>query len=127
MPVLPCTRRTVSTEKDAPQTIVPVHYGASSDNIGIVRYRAVIETHGAPTDASCAPTRGSVREILVPGGFVQGGIIVAFGGMRFISADLDDVLWAQLLSDACARACEILCVHPDSLLELGPRRGWRGA
>jgi hypothetical protein len=44
-------------------------------------------------------------------------IIVAFGGMRFTSMDLDDALGMQLLLDACADTLETVHIHPGGAFQ----------
>jgi len=86
------------------------------DDIKIVRYRPTTETRYA-TDAPRAPIQGSLRGRLTLSGFVEEGlledIIAAFGGARFVSMDLEDVLGVQFLLDACAETLQTLRVYPE--------------
>ena len=94
------------------------------DDIKIVCYRATPETHDGP-DTPRAPTQGSLRGKLTLSGFAVGELlermISTFGGMRFISLDLDDVLGAQLLLDTCAETLQTLRLNPDGILHLCKR------
>ena len=94
------------------------------DNIKIVHYRATPETHHTP-DAPCTPIRRSLRGKLALSGFAVGELlermISTFGGIRFMSLDLDDAVGAQLLLDACAETLQTLCLNPDGMLHLCKR------
>lgn len=91
------------------------------DGVKIIRYHTTTETHHTP-DTPRAPVQGSLRGNLTLSGFAVGELvekmITAFGGMRFISLDLDDVLGAQLLLNACAETLQTLRLNPDGMLHL---------
>ena len=94
------------------------------DDVKIVRYAGTTEADDPP-DTQSTQIRGSLRGKLTLNGFwdqkLLEEIIASFGGMRFISVDLDDVVGAQLLLDACAETLQTLRFHPESLLHSGKR------
>ena len=94
------------------------------DDIKIVCYRATPETYHTP-DTLRMPIKGSLRGKLALSGFAVGELlermISTFGGIRFISMDLDDVLGAQPLLNACAETLQTLRLNPDGMLHLCKR------
>jgi len=94
------------------------------DDIRIVRYRSTTEAY-RPTDAPRAVIQGSLRGRLTLSGFCEEGlleeIIAAFGGARFVSMDLEDVLGVRFLLDACAETLQTLRLYPKGLLRARER------
>ena len=92
------------------------------DDIGIMHYRAQPGEHGGsgvPSSPITGPLRGRLTlEDLAAEGLL-GDLIVASGGIRFVSMNLNDVLDAQLLLDACAETLQTLRLHPIGLLRPG--------
>jgi len=94
------------------------------DDIKIVRYGGALEALES-VDTQRAQIRGSLRGKLELDGFwdkkLLEEIITSFGGMRFVSMDLNNVEGAQLLLDACAETLQTLCFRPESLFRSGKR------
>ena len=72
-----------------------------------------------PLDIQLVPIIGGLRGRLALRGFgdqeLLEDIIVAFGGMRFTSMDLQDVRGTQLLLEACTDTLETLRIRPDDI------------
>jgi hypothetical protein len=90
------------------------------DNIEIAYYHTTTAADNT-LDTPRTPIHGSLRGKLVLIAFTEKEllekIIAGFGGIRFISMDLDNVLGAQLLLDACAETLQTLRLHPSSLFQ----------
>ena len=93
------------------------------DDINIVHYFAAEapETPRTPVQgslrgklalSSCSSVRNLFEEI-----------ITTFGGMRFISLDLDNVPGTQLILDACAGTLQTLRLNPNGVLHC--RKGFK--
>ena len=84
------------------------------DDINISHYHTWVGTHHA-LDTPIVPIKGELRGQLTLGNFGDEGllkdIIIAFGGIRFTSMDLYDVLGMQLLLDACVDTLETVHIH----------------
>ena len=69
-------------------------------------------------DARRAQIRGSLRGELALLKFndqeLLEEIVDSFVGMRLVSLDLNDVVWPQLLLDACTETLQMLCVEVGS-------------
>ena len=89
------------------------------DDIEIVRYRGTIGTDN-PYDTRHAQIQVSLRGKLTFFDFMDQKlseqIVNSFGGMRFVSIDLNHVARPQLFLDACAKTLQTLRVRSRSLL-----------
>ena len=87
------------------------------DDIKLISYRGTIGMDNTPTQR--AQIRGSLRGKLTLAYVVDWkllkGIVDSFGGMRFVSMDLDGVAGAQLLLDACTGTLQTLRFRTGSL------------
>jgi len=90
------------------------------DDIKISHYHAWVGAHDA-LGAPIVPIKGELRGQLTLKNFGDEGllkdIIVVFGGMRFTSMHLDDVLGMQLLLEACADTLETVHIHPGGAFQ----------
>jgi len=90
------------------------------DDIKISYYRATPEAHEA-LDTQLIPIRGGLRGRLILKEFDEQGLlkdmIVAFGGMRFTSMDLQNARGVRLLLEACAGTLEVLHIYLDDLFQ----------
>lgn len=94
------------------------------DDIKISHYYPWTGAYDA-LDTPLIPIRGELRGQLTLIDFsdeeLLKDIIVAFGGIRFTSMDLDDVLGMQLLLEACADSLEAVHIHPGDGVQLCKR------
>ena len=90
------------------------------DDIKILDYYIWVEAYEA-LDIPLIPIIGGLRGQLTLKHFNDEGLlkdmIIAFGGMRFTSMDLHDVLGMQLLFEACADTLETVHIHPGGALQ----------
>lgn len=86
------------------------------DDVKISHYHIWAEAR-----APLIPVKGELRGRLALNDFgdeeLLKEMIVAFGGMRFTSMDLHDVLGIQLLLEACADTLETVHIHPGSAFQ----------
>ena len=89
------------------------------DDIKIIRFIGMAETQDAP-GTQRTHIQGSLRGKLALDGirdqWLLEEIIESFGGMRFVSMELNDVVGVQLLLDACAEMLQTLCFLPGNRL-----------
>lgn len=95
------------------------------DDISISYYHAGTAAHEA-LDPRLVPIGGGLRGRLILKGFSDEGllrdIIVAFGGMRFTSINLQDARWARLILNSCADTLETVRIHPGDTFRLHRKR-----
>ena len=89
------------------------------DDVKTVRYVGAVWAHNTPSTRCahiCRPLRGKLTLHSFWDQTSLEDVIASFGGMmQFVSMDLDDVVAAQLLLDACAEALQTLYFQPGSL------------